>query len=330
MNQNKLRKIQELEKELLADVDTANEVLLLKEVQERTFRKGLLKSKSTEVIKQAIGDKIIDLETSIMNSLQEIHKMPSSQKEQNKNSLDDVVVAINEASIKSVHSNTDLKALLAALDRSIKLFSNKKLETKVEVIAPEPIVTTKVVVETKEAKETVSLLNQLIKAVTKQSDGLEALTQRVFILNNKPQQAIPVQLVNKRGDKYQDLSDISPLALVSGGGGSSNNGTPFNVFAEDINVVTATETIIISHIIAGITPAYVDGIIVSCGAPVKFKLKVNGTVKAVGRTSASHPTENVQFGNGSVRVSAADVITVTAYHAESGDQIVDANLYGTI
>lgn len=247
------------------------------------------------------------------------------------NALSEIVGKLEEISSKTRDTDqTEVIKAIETLKGSFEEVSKREIKTTVEVKAPEPIVETHIIQENEKTIELIEAVEELTKAVDAQSKAFEKIIQKALITNNKPSQAIPVQLVNKAGTKYQDISDISGASgsVIIGGSSGGDSGIPFNVFVEDASVPTSSETTIVSYVIPGDAPSYIGGVLVSCGAAVKFKLKIDGIVKAVGRTSASHPTENIQFGGGEIKASSGATVTVTAYHEDSTSHIVDANLYG--
>lgn len=248
-----------------------------------------------------------------------------------------IETALNARDAALVKDLRDIVAKVTKLAERKQVAPNIKVQAP-SIVIPEPVIIDKTIT-VKDSSEVTGLLANLIEAITEQNGELANLTQQTKVRNTKATEAIPVTLTDRDGRTFIDFKDMAKSLKAMGLGGTSqmmasaggsSNGTPFNVFAEDTSVPSAVETTVASYVIPGDVPAYIGGAIVSCGSAVKFKIKVNGTVVAVGRTTASHPTENIQFGNGSIRVSAGDTVIITAYHGEIADQIVDANLYGTL
>ena len=248
-----------------------------------------------------------------------------------------IETALNARDAALIENMGAIVAKITKLAERKQAAPNIKVQSP-SIVIPEPVIIDKTVT-VKDSSEVTALLTNLIEAITEQNGELANLTQQTRVRNTKATEAIPVTLTDRDGRTFIDFKDMAKTLKAMGLGGASQlmasaggsgNGTPFNVFDEDVSVPSSVETTVVSYVIPGDVPAYIGGAIVSCGSAVKFKLKVNGTVKAVGRTTASHPTENIQFGNGAIRVSAGDTVIITAYHVEIADQIVDANLYGTL
>lgn len=124
--------------------------------------------------------------------------------------------------------------------------------------------------------------------------------------------------------------DYAPLQVDSEGAlyTVERSNDPFNQFGEDTAVVSVTETTIASYTVPAGKTANIEGFLVNGSATGRYKLKVDGVVKAVARTSAADRTVNPSFGNGVITATAGLVVIVTGFHEEVANQTMDANVFG--
>jgi hypothetical protein len=111
---------------------------------------------------------------------------------------------------------------------------------------------------------------------------------------------------------------------------TNDNGTPTNEYGSSAAVVSTTETTILTYTVPGGSTFKIQGFRVSGTATGLFKLKVNGAIKGIARTSASDRVEVVDFGKGYISAATGLDVVVTAYHEETANQSMDANVFGLL
>lgn len=111
-------------------------------------------------------------------------------------------------------------------------------------------------------------------------------------------------------------------------GGSSSPGTAFNSFDEDTAVASSTETTVLTYTVGAGQTANIQGFLVTGTAAGRWKLKIDGTVKAVARTTAAEGAQMINFGWGTVSAATTLDVTITAYHSETANQTMSANVFG--
>lgn len=101
-----------------------------------------------------------------------------------------------------------------------------------------------------------------------------------------------------------------------------------NVFGQDINVVSTVDTTLLTYTVPATNSANIEGFIGTGSATGRFKLKIDGTVKAVTRTSAAVRCSQIDFGKGTIKANAGQVITIVGYHEELANQTLECSVYG--
>lgn len=152
-------------------------------------------------------------------------------------------------------------------------------------------------------------------------------------------------MANRTGEQTADLwsntakdgsgTNLQPLLDSDGhfqvdvlSGGTSAPGTAFNEFGEDAAVVSSTETTLASYTVPAGKTAHIQGFYGNGSASGRYKLKVDGTVKAVSRSSAASRNASAFFGWGTIEAAAGAVVIVTGFHEEVANQVMDANVFG--
>lgn len=120
------------------------------------------------------------------------------------------------------------------------------------------------------------------------------------------------------------LNRLTSIDVAVGGG------TAFNQYGQDTSVVTTTDTQLVSYTVPAGQTANIAGFSGTGGATGRFTLKIDGTAKAVIRTSAAKRSETAYFGGGVISAAAGEEITVTGYHEETPNQTLEANVFGTL
>lgn len=113
-------------------------------------------------------------------------------------------------------------------------------------------------------------------------------------------------------------------------GGSSVSGAriPLYSFDDDIAVSSGVETTVLSYIVGVSTTAYIQGFIGTGSATMRFRLYVDGARKLSYRTSAADRTARPFLGDGAVKATAGQTVTVSAYHEEIAVQLAEVALFG--
>lgn len=106
------------------------------------------------------------------------------------------------------------------------------------------------------------------------------------------------------------------------------NRTPVYQYDDDSAVVSTTETIILTYTVPASTTFFIQGLIATGSAAFRFRIKVDGTTKLTDRTSAADRTSRTTLGDGGFSATAAQVVTVTAYHEELLNQLAEVALVG--
>lgn len=104
--------------------------------------------------------------------------------------------------------------------------------------------------------------------------------------------------------------------------------TPVNQFDEDSAVASTSETTVSTYIVGAGKTFNIEGFMVTGTASGRFKLKIDGTTKAILRTSTAERNAFIQFRKGVIQAIAAETVTVTSYHEETANQEMAVNLYG--
>lgn len=117
--------------------------------------------------------------------------------------------------------------------------------------------------------------------------------------------------------------NIGNIGLINGA-----NRNPVNQFGEAVAVVSTVETVLLTYLPTGVTSGNIQGVLVTGQAAGRFKVKVNGTTRAIVRTTAAKTTENVNFQDGPIRVVNGDVVEVAGYHEETPVLALAANIFG--
>ena len=102
---------------------------------------------------------------------------------------------------------------------------------------------------------------------------------------------------------------------------------PFHNFQETGAVVQNNETIVNTYS-GGNNVSQIQGWMTTGTAEGVFKLKVNGTVTSVMRSSAAERTIRTEFASGIISAGSGATITITATHPEVNTQTFDSNLWG--
>lgn len=88
----------------------------------------------------------------------------------------------------------------------------------------------------------------------------------------------------------------------------------FSVSADSVNVVSTVETTILTQVAPRIW--YIDNWLVGAQPAARYKLKINGVVKATVITSVAQSTEDIPFDDTGIKVLSGQTITVTGYHED--------------
>lgn len=105
-----------------------------------------------------------------------------------------------------------------------------------------------------------------------------------------------------------------------------SNRIPINKFSENGAVVGTSETTLVTY-----TPSAalkVQGFSGTGQVAGRFKLKVNGTTKAILRTTIAEMSKDFPFADGVVEVASGETVIVTGYHESSATQALAANIFG--
>lgn len=106
--------------------------------------------------------------------------------------------------------------------------------------------------------------------------------------------------------------------------------TPLNDYGQDDAVVYQVTTDILTYTVPANQTLQIQGFRVSGSATGLFRLKVNGVVVATARTSAAERTVTADFGAGTISAATGLDVVVTAYHSETPNQSMDANVFGLL
>jgi hypothetical protein len=213
-----------IEKELLKDPEMASVVLAVQTKREQ-------KEGQKEIIKQ--------IKEVIKTTNEHIGKLHDDNILQSKALIQELgeqfadLASIFEDIKSNSNSNNEVRmGELMAIRDEIKQLVNKKVPAPIvnvktpDVIVPLPKIIDKstIVQETFHAEKQVELLKQLMKAIDKQINELPKITQKTTIENNKPEQAIPVALVDPRTGKWLDFDKFKggSTAIIASSSGDSS------------------------------------------------------------------------------------------------------------
>lgn len=110
--------------------------------------------------------------------------------------------------------------------------------------------------------------------------------------------------------------------------GIKGSGEPFNDYGADTAVPFNLETTLLSKTVSLGKEFRIQGFSGNGSAVGCFLLKINGS--QVGRldNSGSNKSMTTNFGHGTIKAEAGDIVTITVKHKESTNQSFQANLFG--
>lgn len=94
------------------------------------------------------------------------------------------------------------------------------------------------------------------------------------------------------------------------------------------SVSPTTETVVLTHVVT--SDRVIKGFYASGSTSFRFQLKIDGVVNLVARSTPANRDVNPFLGDGGFLTTVGQTITITAYHEETIDQMVDITLFGLV
>lgn len=334
MNQTNLQQTKhELEQKLLEDPKYAQIVIDQKNEEERKQIERQRQEVLLEVAKiiSLAADNISDVSKSNSETVGKVTGEFSKELLKVTDALGAIEKKENKILEKQVDELKDLLSKIANKKTPAPKVSVSTPEVKVpDVIVPEPVVIDKTTV-VKDDEETHKYFRSLKYYLAELKKVLKQVLQ-ARVINDTPQSAVAVRLVDRKGKKFIDLSDF--LATIAGGGGgasggsTASEGTAFNQYAS-VTAASGLETDVASFTVpGGVTDGKVHGIVATGQVDACFRVKVDGVEKMFWRTSPSDRTAYVDFGSAGIDANPGDVVKVTVEHTFGSSKDFQANIFG--